>query len=236
MVIPITGKGEKILIIDDDVTLLNLLTQSLSKAGYKVVTASNGLAGLQKMYEEHPDLIILDVMMPRMDGWETCRRIREMSQVPIIMLTAKDEEADKIKGFKYGVDDYVTKPFSFAELTARVGAVLKRTRQRPPEPEPAVYQIDNLVIDLENRRVTKDGKPLDLTPTEYRLLATLVENAGRVLSHEQLLTNVWGPEYVDDTGYVKRYIWYLRQKLEDDPSNPQYIITERGFGYRFRKD
>ena len=236
MTAPMTGKGEKILVIDDDVTLLNLLTQSLSKAGYKVITASNGLSGLQKMYEEHPDLIILDVMMPRMDGWETCRRIREMSQVPIIMLTAKDEEADKIKGFKYGVDDYVTKPFSFAELTARVGAVLKRTRQHPPEREPAVYRIDNLVIDLENRRVTKDGKPLDLTPTEYRLLATLVENAGRVLSHEQLLTNVWGPEYVDDTGYVKRYIWYLRQKLEDDPSNPKYILTERGFGYRFRKD
>jgi two-component system KDP operon response regulator KdpE len=230
------AKGDKILVIDDDATLLDLLRQSLGKAGYEVVTATNGLAGLQKMYEERPDLIILDVMMPRMDGWETCRRIREISQVPIIMLTAKDEEADKIRGFKYGVDDYVTKPFSFAELTARVGAVLHRTRQQPPRQEPAVYRIDNLVIDLENRRVTKDGKPLELTPTEYRLLATLVENAGRVLSHEQLLTNVWGPEYVDDTGYVKRYIWYLRQKLEDDPSHPRYIITERGFGYRFRKE
>lgn len=228
--------GDKILVIDDDTTLLNLLQQSLSKAGLEVITATNGLDGLQKMYEERPDLIILDVMMPRMDGWETCRRIREMSQVPIIMLTAKDEEGDKIKGFEHGVDDYVTKPFSFAELTARVKAVLHRTRQQPPRHEPPVYRVNDLVIDLENRRVTKDGEVLDLTPTEYRLLATLVEDAGRVLSHEQLLTDVWGPEYIDDTGYVKRYIWYLRQKLEDDPSQPKYILTERGFGYRFRKD
>lgn len=228
--------GDKVLVIDDDTTLLNLLKQSLGKAGYQVITATNGLNGLQKMYEEHPDLIILDVMMPRMDGWETCRRIREMSQVPIIMLTAKDEEVDKIKGFDYGVDDYVTKPFSFAELTARVGAVLHRTRQRPPRRKLAIYCVDDLMIDLENRRVTKDGKVLNLTPTEYRLLAALVENAGRVLSHEQLLSDVWGPEYIDDTGYVKRYIWYLRQKLEDDPSHPKYILTERGFGYRFRRD
>lgn len=228
--------GDKIMVIDDDATLLNLLQQSLGKAGYEVITATNGLDGLQKMYEEHPDLIILDVMMPRMDGWETCRRIREMSQVPIIMLTAKDEEADKIKGFEYGVDDYVTKPFSFAELTARVTAVLHRTRQQPPRHEPAIYRVGDLTIDLENRRVTKNGEVLDLTPTEYRLLATLVEHNGRVLSHEQLLTDVWGPEYIDDTGYVKRYIWYLRQKLEDDPSQPKYILTERGFGYRFRRD
>lgn len=228
--------GDKILVVDDDTTLLNLLEQSLGKAGYEVITATNGLNGLQRMYEERPDLIILDVMMPGMDGWETCRRIREMSQVPIIMLTAKDEEADKIKGFEHGVDDYVTKPFSFAELTARVAAVLHRTRQRPPRRRPAIHHVNDLVIDLENRRVTKDGEVLDLTPTEYRLLATLVENAGRVLSHEQLLADVWGPEYVDDTGYVKRYIWYLRQKLEDDPSKPKYILTERGFGYRFRRD
>ncbi|MBS1254172.1 MAG: Transcriptional regulatory protein WalR [Anaerolineales bacterium] len=230
------ASGDKVLVIDDDTTLLNLLQQSLGKAGYEVITSTNGLNGLQKMYEERPDLIILDVMMPRMDGWETCRRIREMSQVPIIMLTAKDEEAEKLKGFESGVDDYVTKPFSFAELTARVEAVLHRTRQRPPQHKPTVHHIDDLTINLENRRVTKNGEVLDLTPTEYRLLATLVENAGRVLSHEQLLSDVWGPEYVDDTGYVKRYIWYLRQKLEDDPSQPKYILTERGFGYRFRRD
>ena len=229
------SEREKILVIDDDTTLLTLLRQSLERAGYQVITATNGLAGLQQMYDQRPDLIILDVMMPRMDGWETLSRIREVSQVPIIMLTAKDEEADKIRGFTYGVDDYVTKPFSFAELTARVGAILQRVRRSAPTVPPKVHVVGDLIIDLENRRVTKNGQPIDLTPTEFRLLAYLVENAGRVLSHEQLLTRVWGYEYAGDTGYVKRYIWYLRQKLEDDPSNPQYIITERGFGYSFRK-
>jgi len=226
---------ERILVIDDDTTLLTLLRQSLERAGYQVLTATNGLAGLQQMYDQRPDLIILDVMMPRMDGWETASRIREVSQVPIIMLTAKDEEADKIRGFTYGVDDYVTKPFSFAELTARVGAILQRVRRPQPVKAPGLHVAGDLVIDMENRRVTKNGRPVELTPTEFRLLAVLVENAGRVLSHEQLLTRVWGYEYAGDTGYVKRYIWYLRQKLEEDPSNPQYIVTERGFGYSFKK-
>ncbi|MFQ6014461.1 MAG: response regulator transcription factor [Anaerolineae bacterium] len=226
----------KILVIDDDKTLLGLLKQSLEKADFKVLTATNGLAGLQQLYEQRPDLVILDVMMPRMDGWETCSRIREVSQVPIIMLTAKDEETDKLKGFKYGVDDYVTKPFSFAELTARVKAVLYRTQQPPPDKKAKKYSVGDLIVDLDNLRVTKRGKPVDLTPTEFRLLACLVENAGRVLSHEQLLTRVWGYDYAEDTGYVKRYVWYLRQKLEDDPSKPEYIFTERGFGYSFRKD
>jgi len=227
---------EKVLVIDDDTTLLMLLRQSLEKAGYQVITATNGLAGLQQMYERRPDIVILDVMMPRMDGWETCSRIREVSQIPIIMLTAKDEEADKIRGFTYGVDDYVTKPFSFAELTARVGAILHRVKQATPGKSPDVVIAGNLTIELENRRVLRDGQPVDLTPTEFRLLAVLVENVGRVLSHEQLLTQVWGYEYAGDTGYVKRYIWYLRRKLEDDPSNPRHIITERGFGYSFRKE
>lgn len=227
---------EKVLVIDDDTTLLMLLRQSLEKAGYQVITATNGLAGLQQMYERRPDIIILDVMMPRMDGWETCSRIREVSQVPIIMLTAKDEEADKIRGFTYGVDDYVTKPFSFAELTARVGAILHRVKQATPTKGPDVVVAGDLTIELENRRVLRNGQPVDLTPTEFRLLAVLVENVGRVLSHEQLLTQVWGYEYAGDTGYVKRYIWYLRRKLEDDPSNPKHIVTERGFGYSFRKE
>ena len=227
---------EKVLVIDDDTTLLMLLRQSLEKAGYQVITATNGLAGLQQMYERRPDIIILDVMMPRMDGWETCSRIREVSQIPIIMLTAKDEEEDKIRGFTSGADDYVTKPFSFPELTARVGAILHRVKQATPAKSPDVVVAGDLTIELENRRVLRDGQPVDLTPTEFRLLAVLVENVGRVLSHEQLLTQVWGYEYAGDTGYVKRYIWYLRRKLEDDPSNPRHIITERGFGYSFRKE
>lgn len=228
--------GARVLIIDDDTTLLLLLRQSLEKAGYHILTATNGLAGLQQMYEHRPDLIILDVMMPRMDGWETVSRIREMSQVPVIMLTAKDEEADKIRGFGAGVDDYVTKPFSFAELTARVGAVLHRTRQTTPTRPSQVYNVGEMVIDLADRRVTKRGEIINLTPTEYKLMAVLVENAGRVLSREQLLSQVWGDAYIGDTDYIKRYIWYLRQKLEDDPSNPEYVLTDRGFGYSFRKD
>jgi len=224
--------SDRILIVDDDLTLLDLLKQSLKKAGYKVLTASNGIDGLQMVYKDKVDLIVLDVMMPRMDGWETCNRIREISDVPIIMLTAKDKEADTLKGFQCGVDDYVTKPFSFAELTARVKAILLRARKTPPDKQRRVYVFDQLVVDGDSSQVTLRGKPVSLTPTEFQLLLTLAENAGRILSHEQLLSQVWGHEYVGETGYVKRYIWYLRQKIEDDPGNPQYILTERGFGYK----
>jgi len=223
---------DRILIVDDDLTLVELLSQCLEKTGYKVLSATNGIDGLQMVYKNKVDLIILDVMMPRMDGWETCSRIREISDVPIIMLTAKDEEADALKGFQCGVDDYVTKPFSFAELTARVKAILQRARKAPPDKQRRVYAFDELVVDADNSQVTVRGKPVSLTPTEFQLLLNLAENAGRILSHEQLLSQVWGPEYVGETGYVKRYVWYLRQKIEDDPSNPQYILTERGFGYR----
>lgn len=223
---------DRILVIDDDLTLLDLLKQSLEKAGYKVLTATNGIDGLQMVYKGKADLVVLDVMMPRMDGWETCNRLREISDVPIIMLTAKDKEADALKGFQCGVDDYVTKPFSFSELTARVKAVLLRTRKAPPDKQRRVYVFDQLVVDADNSQVTLRGKPVSLTPTEFQLLLTLAENAGRILSHEQLLSQVWGPEYVGETGYVKRYIWYLRQKIEDDPGDPQYILTERGFGYK----
>ena len=223
---------DRILIVDDDLTLIELLSQCLEKTGYKVLSATNGIDGLQMVYKNKVDLIILDVMMPRMDGWETCSRIREISDVPIIMLTAKDQEADALKGFQCGVDDYVTKPFSFAELTARVKVVLQRARKAPPDKQRRVYAFDELVVDADNSQVTVRGKPVSLTPTEFQLLLNLAENAGRILSHEQLLSQVWGPEYVGETGYVKRYVWYLRQKIEDDPSNPQYILTERGFGYR----
>jgi DNA-binding response OmpR family regulator len=229
------SKG-RILVVDDDKTLVRLMREALSKAEFDVITAANGIDALQELYAKQPDLILLDVMMPRMDGWETAHRVRQMSQVPIIMLTAKDEESDKLKGFAAGVDDYVTKPFSFAEIVARVQAVLNRARQVPPDHKPKRYSSGALVIDTESRRVTKDGKALELTPTEYRLLATLAENTGRVLSHEQLLNKVWGYEFGEDTGYVKRYIWYLRRKIEDDPRKPEHILTERGFGYVFQGD
>jgi len=221
----------KILVIDDDRTLLGLLRQSLEKAGYRFIGVTNGIDGLQSVYKDQPDLVILDVMMPRMDGWETCLRIREVSQVPIIMLTAKEEEAHKVKGFECGADDYVTKPFSFAELTARVGAVLHRARRGKPAEVPRIYIFDELVVDVDHKEVSVRGQSVDLTPTEFELLVCLAENAGRTVTHEQLLARVWGDEYVD-TGYVKRYIWHLRRKIERDPSNPEYIITGRGFGYR----
>jgi DNA-binding response OmpR family regulator len=230
------SKGDTILVIDDDAILLGLLRQYLERAGYVVETAANGLAGLQRAYEVHPNLVVLDVMMPRMDGWEVCSRLREVSQVPIIMLTAKDAEGDKLRGFRLGIDDYVTKPFSFAELAARVAAVLARSRLPEGAERPRIYRTGDLLIDLESLRVTKRESLIALTPTEFRLLAVLVENAGRVLTHEQLLDRVWGYDYAGDTGYVKRYIWYLRQKLEDDPNTPRYILTERGFGYSFAKE
>jgi len=221
----------KILVIDDDRTLLGLLRQSLEKAGYRFIGVTNGIDGLQSVYKDQPDLVILDVMMPRMDGWETCLRIREVSQVPIIMLTAKEEEAHKVKGFECGADDYVTKPFSFAELMARVGAVLHRARRGKPAEVPRVHIFDELMVDVDHKEVSVRGQPVDLTPTEFELLVCLAENAGRTVTHEQLLARVWGDEYVD-TSYVKRYIWHLRRKIERDPSNPEYIITGRGFGYR----
>ncbi len=226
----------RILVVDDDKTLLRLMREALTKADFEVVTAANGIDALQELYAKQPDLILLDVMMPRMDGWETAERIRQVNRVPIIMLTAKDEESDKLKGFEQGVDDYVTKPFSFAEIVARVNAVLGRARQVPVDHKPKRYVSGNLVIDTDARRVTKAGKVIELTPTEYRLLATLAENGGRVLSHEQLLNKVWGYEYGEDTGYVKRYIWYLRRKIENDPRKPEHILTERGFGYLFQGD
>ncbi|MBI4672037.1 MAG: response regulator transcription factor [Chloroflexi bacterium] len=225
-----------ILVIDDDKTLLRLLQEALTKAGFQVILASNGIDGLQEMYARQPDLVLLDVMMPRMDGWETLTRVRQISRVPVIMLTAKDAEQEKVRGFNLGVDDYVTKPFSFAELIARATAVLRRSRTTAPVTKNKRYSSGDLVLDVDSHRVTKAGKLVELTPTEFRLLETLAEHAGRVLTHEQLLEKVWGYDAGEDTGYIKRYIWYLRQKLEEDPTNPQHILTERGFGYSFAAD
>jgi len=224
-----------LLIIEDDAKLANALKLYFGKLGYEVIVAANGLEGLQQMYVHRPDLIILDVMMPRMDGWETCRRIRELSDVPIIMLTARGQEADKVRGLKLGADDYVAKPFSLKELEARVEAVLRRTRLPPHSKEAVLYADEELVIDSERWEVRRQGKPVELTATERRLLFYLAENAGRILTHQQILERVWGPEYINDTDYVKLYIWRLRQKIERDPSHPRYILTERGIGYKFER-
>ncbi len=227
----IETKIPKILIIDDDQTLLSLLVKHFVKANYKAIKASNGIDGLQAFYDEQIDLVILDVMMPRMDGWTVCERLREISNVPILMLTAKADERDRLRGFRLGIDDFVAKPFSAAELIARVGAILNRSQRVPPQPGQAPIVRDNLVIDLAERRVTRSGETIHLTPTEFRLLAALAEHPGHVLTADFLLTKVWGSEYADDPENVKRYIHYLRQKLEADPADPQLIMTERGFGY-----
>jgi len=224
-----------LLIIDDDNRLVEAIELYLTRAGYSIVTAADGVQGMQQMYSQRPDMIILDVMMPKMDGWETCRRIREISDVPIIMLTARGQESDKVMGLKLGADDYVAKPFSLKELEARVEAVLRRTRSSPPDKGRILYADDTLVIDSERFEISKAGERVQLTATEQRLLFYLAENAGRVLSNEQILEFVWGAEYVDAIDYVKLYIWRLRQKIEKDSRQPRYILTERGIGYRFAK-
>ncbi len=220
-----------ILLIDDDKTLLELLAEHLKNAGYQPVMAEGGAEGLQLAVEVAPDLIVLDVMMPGLDGWEVCRQLRARSTVPIIMLTAKGEEFDKLQGFHLGVDDYVTKPFSFAELMARVGAVLSRTQSRAGVGK--ALTSGDLTINFDQRRVTLAGKVIELTPTEYRLLEKLARKAGRTVATESLLMDVWGPQYLGETKHVKHYIWTLRKKIEADPGDPRHILTERGFGYRF---
>jgi two-component system KDP operon response regulator KdpE len=194
---------------------LKLLGQYLEQAGYKVSRAADGRQGLQTLYKERPDLVILDVMLPHLDGWTVCERIRDLSDVPIIMLTAKGEEMDKLRGFRLGVS---------------------RVQRSTGGRDARVYHCGELTIDFESHTVLRGEEVVSLTPTEFRLLRCLAQNAGRVLSPERLLREVWGPQYMDETGYIRRYIWYLRQKIEPDPSRPEYILTEREFGYRFRKD
>jgi len=223
--------GQTVLLIDDDTTLLELLSDHLRTAGYHPLVASNGPSGLRLAAEAGPDLVVLDVMMPEMDGWEVCERLRQRSSVPIIMLTAKDQEMDKLRGFRLGVDDYVTKPFSFAELVARVGAVLARAAHTSAQPHSV--SSGDLTIDFDRRRVSVAGHVVNLTPTEYRLLETLARHAGRPIPTERLLHDVWGPTYAGEVDLVKHVIWSLRQKIEADPGDPRHLLTERSFGYRF---
>jgi two-component system KDP operon response regulator KdpE len=224
----------KVLVVDDDPALLPLIEYTFAREDYEVHCASDGKEALRQFFAHQPDLVILDIMMPRMDGWETCRRIREVSDVPIVMLTARGQDEDVIRGLEYGADDYLTKPFSIKVLVAHARAVLRRAALPPVDySESTTYADDYLTVDLQERRVTVRGEMVKLTPTEYRLLAYLVQNAGRALTFSQILQSVWGWEYQDDVDYVRVYIWHLRQKLEEDPKNPKYIQTETGVGYRF---
>jgi two-component system KDP operon response regulator KdpE len=220
-----------LLVIDDDKGLTQLLGDFLSGQGYSVRTSENGKLGLRAMYERQPEMVLLDVTMPEKDGWETLKRIREVSNVPVIMLTARGDETDILHGFSLGADDYVTKPFSFAQLSARMRAVLGRSGQDNAAENK--FSADGLELDIRLKRVWRDGQPVALTPTEFKLLATLMRHAGDVVSPKDLVKEVWGAQYSSEIGNVRRYVWHLRQKIERDPENPRYIHNDRGFGYRF---
>jgi DNA-binding response OmpR family regulator len=230
----------RILVVDDERRMVGFIRLNLEQDGFEVIEAFNGTEALDRLRDSLPDLILLDVMMPDIDGFEVLKMIREISQVPVIMLTAKGEEDDKVKGLELGADDYITKPFSPRELVSRVKAVLRRGASKEEDEEGVIEVDDRLKIDFGRREVWVNGELVKLRPTEYRLLYHLVRNAGWVLTHDQILTKVWGYEYRDEPHYVRLYINYLRKKIEEDPSNPKYILTERGVGYRFvdykRKD
>jgi DNA-binding response OmpR family regulator len=227
------SRRRKVLVVDDEPRMIQFIRLNLEHDGFEVYEATSGPQALEKMRDQLPDLILLDVMMPDLDGFETLRLVREISTVPVIMLTAKGEEDDRVRGLELGADDYVTKPFSPRELVSRVRAVLRRTEMPGQAPHEVIEVDDRLRLDFDRREVWVEGELVKLRPTEYRLLYHLVQNAGWVVPHEQLLAKVWGYEYRDETHYLRLYINYLRQKLERDPSDPEYILTERGVGYRF---
>jgi two-component system KDP operon response regulator KdpE len=234
-----SARPELILVVDDEPRMTRFIRMNLELEGYRVIEAHNGLEALDKVRTNLPDLIILDVMMPELDGFETLEMLREISNVPVIMLTVRSDEEDKVRGLELGADDYVTKPFGARELASRVKAVLRRI-QSPARPEQAVLRIDDrLSVDFNSREVIVEGERIKLRPTEFRMLYHLVENAGWVMPHETLLAKVWGYEYREEVQYLRLYVTYLRKKIEPDPSHPRYILTERGVGYRFidfRKD
>lgn len=224
--------NSKILLVDDDPTLLRFLQEYLVGEGFQVTAVGSGQEALRVAYREHPDLVVLDVMMPVMDGWEVTARLREMAEVPIILVTAKSAEADKLRGFQLGVDDYLTKPFSFAELIARIQAVLARTRRSTPPGSPNVLFFSEYTLDLDRREARRGPEVITLTPTEFRLMEYLVRNKSRAVSEEELNQQVWGSYHSSDSSAVRRYIWLLRQKFETDPARPRLIRTVRGYGYR----
>ncbi len=226
-------KNKLILVVDDEERMARFIRLNLEHDGFQVVEANRGMQAIQIIRDRMPDVVILDVMMPDMDGFEVLQLIRETSQVPVIMLTAKGEEDDKVRGLELGADDYITKPFSPRELVSRVRAVLRRTDQGSAAGDGIIEVDEHLNIDFGRREVWLDGEKVKLRPTEYRLLYHLVQNAGWVLTYDQILSKVWGYEYRDEPHYVRLYVNYLRQKLEKDPANPVYILTERGVGYRF---
>jgi DNA-binding response OmpR family regulator len=225
------AKKATILVVDDEPHVLKLVKANLESSDYRVLTAEDGEQAIRAVETKLPDLVILDLMLPKMDGYTVCSRIREFSSVPVIMLTARSAKVDLVHGFEVGADDYLTKPFDVAELLMRVQAVLRRGKWPEEVMARQVFKAGPIEIDFAQHRVTVDGEPVKLTPTEYRLLAYMASNANRVLLHRELLRAVWGPEYGEETEYLRVYMRYLRQKLEPDPSNPHYLLTQPGAGY-----
>jgi two-component system OmpR family response regulator len=224
----------KVLVVEDDPNLLETLKYNLQKESYNVITATDGEQAVAIAQREKPDLIILDIMLPKINGFEVCRILRKEMTVPILMLTAKVDETDKIVGLEIGADDYMTKPFSMREFLARVRAMFRRTKmaEAPPAGEPILLKIDDIEIDIARHRASLSGAVLDLSPKEFDLLAFLAKNKGMVFSREQLLEKVWGYDYAGDTRTVDVHIRWLRQKIETDPGHPKYLITVRGTGYK----
>ncbi len=222
-----------ILVVDDEARMRRFIRMNMELEGYQIIEAENGVQALEQIRQHTPDLVIMDVMMPEMDGFETLKLLREITTVPVVLLTVKSDEEDIIRGLSLGADDYVTKPFSPRELVTRVTAVLRRAEWPAPPPRTILRIDDHLSIDFNRHQVIVEGERIDLRPTEYRLLNTLIQNAGWVVPHDTLLAKVWGYEYRDETHYLRLYINYLRKKVEKDPAHPQYILTERGVGYRF---
>ncbi|MDD5511145.1 MAG: response regulator transcription factor [Dehalococcoidales bacterium] len=229
------NSGKKILVVDDEPQIIKFISMNLEIEGFQVIEARNGCEALERITQEIPELVILDIMMPDMDGFETLKRIRQVSLVPVIFLSVKGQELDRVHGLDLGADDYMTKPFNPRELVSRIRAVLRRTEAKGLAAASEIIVDSDLRINFDQRKVIARGQEIQLRPTEYRLLYQLVSNAGKLLSHETLLSRVWGPEYRDEDQYVRLYITYLRQKIEIDPKNPKYILSERGLGYRFRQ-
>jgi two-component system KDP operon response regulator KdpE len=224
--------SDKILVIDDEETTVQLITLLLERREFEVIKAYSAEDGLRKAYRHQPDLVLLDIMMPDMDGWEVCRRLRDMSDVPIIFLTARSEGKDVVHGLEIGADDYIVKPYDNEELVARIKAHLRRS-PKPNMSEELVFNGGEFRINFMNREVRVRNELKHLTPKEFNLLGVLVRNAGRVVPRNELVTEAWGEEYADAIDSLKLYIHYLRQKLEADPERPEYILTSRGVGYRF---
>jgi DNA-binding response OmpR family regulator len=224
---------EKILVIDDDTEFLELTRLWLQNAAFDVSVAADGIQGLRNLYNIQPNLVLLDANMPEIDGWEVCRRIRYMCDTPVLMVTVNGQKADLMRGFGAGADDYIVKPVHFKEVVARIRAILRRVNQSEGEYLPESFHDGEIEVNWKNHQVSIRGQEVRLTPTELKLLSCLIKNRNRVVTHDQILEKIWGYDYICDKSFVKLYVRYLRRKIEEDPGNPRYILTERGVGYRF---